>query len=63
MNNELLNNEINFISIIPFELLGIIVLLFLILMNSLSLLNLLIFIVAYIILTRVYYPSIYKENE
>ena len=63
MNNEILNNEVNFITKMPLELLGVIVLLFLILMNSLSLLNLLIFLVSYIVLTRVYYPSAYDEDS
>lgn len=60
---DLFNNELNYIMLIPLQLLGIICILFLILINNLSLLNVLIFVILYLILTRMYYQNTNIENN
>ena len=57
---DILVNEFNYIMHMPLQTLGFILILFLILMNSLSLMNLLIFVVIYLVFTRSY---VNDENE
>jgi hypothetical protein len=60
--DDTLNNELNYVMIMPLKLLGMMCVLFLILINNLSLMNVLIFVVIYMVLTRIYMSDT-KENE
>lgn len=61
--DDTLNNELNYVMIMPLKLLGVMCVLFLILMNNLSLMNVLIFVVIYMVLTRIYMSNIENEEE
>jgi Ca2+/Na+ antiporter len=59
----MLINEFNYVMNMPLLSLGFILILFLILMNSLSLVNLLIFVVIYLLFTRTYVNDEDEESE